>query len=196
MHSKEGQPGAAISHESRPGKPSFCTFDIARDYSFSSGTDNSSNNGLGKPMGYYPNYQHAMFSRNEAQQRSGHRPSASQAFHPLLQAQTVVRGTLQPTSAISPVRDLPFGAGYEQAKPAMNPMPANNKGGGSTPAAATPAAARCTWQPTIAISLAPHMHWPARVLPFGAGYEQAKPAMDPQHATTKQIGRASCRERV
>ena len=31
------------------------------------------------------------------------------------------------------------------------------------------------------------MHRPARVIPFGAGYEQAKPAMDPQHATTKQL---------
>ena len=55
------------------------------------------------------------------------------------------------------------------------------------PAAATPDAARCTLQPTIVISLAPHMHRPAQVIPFGAGYEQAKPAMDPQHATTKQL---------
>jgi len=31
------------------------------------------------------------------------------------------------------------------------------------------------------------MHRPARVIPFGAGYEQAKPAMDPQHAATKQL---------
>ena len=106
-----------------------------------------------------------------------------------------LRCSLQPASSaklgtqhmLRPARDLPSGAGYEQAKPAMNPLADNNKGGGSTPAAAAPAAARCTLQPTIVISLAPHMHRPARVLPFGAGYEQAKPAMDPQHATTKQL---------
>ena len=341
---------------------------FARGHSFSSETDNSSNTGLGKPLGSYPNIQHEMLSRNEAQQRPGHWPSAPQAFHQLQRAQTfanekrtpqpkqnqpgapmaaegsagissttctrlipggppspsplgstthhavplplqaapttigearqdrrahpaphysskkgtehagssslqlggrsmpaaatpaAVRGTLQPTSAISldklenphmhrptrgppfgaghehakhamdpkpinikqiisedreklqartqspearqllklgtqhmlmPARDLPFGAGYEQAKPAMNPLPANNKGGGSTPAAATPAAARRFLQPKIAKCQAmlqtPHMHWSARVFPFGAGYEQAKPAMDPQHATTKQL---------
>jgi len=64
-------------------------------------------------------------------------------------------------------------------------------GGGSTPGAATPAAARCTLQPTSAIPLAklgtPHMHRPARDPPFGAGHEQAKLAMDPQPATNKQI---------
>ena len=284
----------------------FALLMFARDPIVRAGTDNSSNNGLGKPMGFYPNYQHEMLSRNEAQQRPGHRPSASQAFQQLPRAKTAaneylaprlmqthsgataaegpagtssttctslipggppspsplsstihpavvlpqqaapttmgeapqerraqqaphysikhgneqagssslqlgggftpaagtpapLRCSLQPASSaklgtqhmLRPARNLPSGAGYEQAKPAMNPLAANNKGGGSTPAGATPATVRCTLQPTIVISLAPHMHRPARVLPFGAGYEQAKPAMDPQ-----QIGRASCRERV
>ena len=126
-------------------------------------------------------------SKRDTEQAGGSSLQLGGRSMPAAATPAAVRGTLQPTSAISPARDLPFGAGYEQAKPAMNPLPANNKGGGSTPAAATPTAVRCTWQPTITISLAPHMHWPARILPFGPGYEQAKPAMDSQHATTKQL---------
>jgi len=64
-------------------------------------------------------------------------------------------------------------------------------GGGSTPAAATPAAVRGTLQPTSAISLmqpgTPRMQQPARDLPFGAGHEQAELAMDPEPASSKEI---------
>ena len=61
-------------------------------------------------------------------------------------------------------------------------------GGGSAPAAATPAAARCSLQPASSAKLGtPHMHRQARDLPFGAGHEQAKLAMDPKPANNKQI---------
>mmetsp|Transcript_26000 Transcript_26000/g.38203 ORF Transcript_26000/g.38203 Transcript_26000/m.38203 type:complete len:341 (+) Transcript_26000:119-1141(+) len=69
---------------------------FARDPIVRAGTDNSSNNGLGKPMGFYPNYQHEMLSRNEAQQRPGHRPSASQAFQQLPRAKTAANEYLAP----------------------------------------------------------------------------------------------------
>ena len=91
---------------------------------------------------------------------------------------------------LRPTRDLPFGMGSEQATPAVNPLPATYEGGGSTPAAATPAEARRTEQPTAANFRAPPQtqptHLSARVLPFGTGYEQDKPATDPQHASAKQ----------
>ena len=244
MHPKEGQPGAAISHESRPGKPSFCTFDTARDYSFSSGTDNSSNNGLGKPMGFYPNHQHEMLSRNEAQQRPGHRPSASQAFHPLLLAQTVANEKMTPQprqnqpgaptaaegsagiSGTTCTRLIPGGppspsplssttqpdaALPQQAAPTtMGAAPQERRaqqaphhsikhgneqagrsslqlGGGSTPAAVTPAVVRCSLQPASSAKLGiPHMHKQARDLPFGAGHVQANLVMDPVTASNKQ----------
>jgi len=217
---------------------------FARDPIVRAGTDNSSNNGLGKPMGFYPNYQHEMLSRNEAQQRPGHRPSASQAFQQLPRAKTAANEYLAPrlmqthsgattaaegpagtssttcTSLIpggpplpSPLCSTTHHAGHlplqaapttigeaRQARRAHQALHYSSKrdteqaggsslqlGGRSMPAAATPDAARCTLQPTIVISLAPHMHRPARVIPFGAGYEQAKPAMDPQHAATKQL---------
>ena len=57
----------------------------------------------------------------------------------------------------------------------------------STPAAVS---ARYTSQMENTITRAlrtPHMHWHARDLPFGAGHEQAKLAMDPLPASTKQI---------
>jgi len=69
---------------------------FARDHSFSSETDNSSNTGLGKPLGSYPNIQHEMLSRNAAQQRPGHRPAAPQAFHQLPRAQTYANGGMIP----------------------------------------------------------------------------------------------------
>jgi len=69
---------------------------FARNHSFSSGTDNSSKTGLGEPMGYYPNIQHEMLSRNEAQQRPVHRPSAPQAFHQLPRAQTFAKAKMTP----------------------------------------------------------------------------------------------------
>jgi len=69
---------------------------FARDHSFSSETDNSSNTGLGKPLGSYPHIQHEMLSRNAAQQRPGHRPPAPQAFHQLPWAQTYANGCMTP----------------------------------------------------------------------------------------------------
>ena len=61
---------------------------FARGHSFSSETDNSSNTGLGKPLGSFPNIQHELLYRNAAQQRPGHRPPAPQTFHHLPRAQT------------------------------------------------------------------------------------------------------------
>jgi len=61
-------------------------------------------------------------------------------------------------------------------------------GGGSTPAAVTPTAVRCSLQPASSAKLGiPHMHRQARDLPFGAGHVQANLVMDPVTASNKQI---------
>ena len=67
---------------------------FARGHSFSSETDNSSNTGLGKPLGSFPNIQHELLYRNAAQQRPGHRPPAPQTFHHFPRAQTCANGHL------------------------------------------------------------------------------------------------------
>ena len=63
--------------------------------------------------------------------------------------------------------------------------------GGSSPAAATPAAAWDTLQPNSAISRlesgTPRMHRSAPDLSLGAGYEQTKPGLKPLPATSKKI---------
>jgi len=64
-------------------------------------------------------------------------------------------------------------------------------GGGSSPAAATPAAGWDTLQPTSAISRpepgTPRLHRPAPDLSLGAGYEQTEPGLNPLPATSKKI---------
>jgi len=106
-----------------------------------------------------------------------------------------VRCTLQPTSPATlgtphmhrQARDLPFGAGHEQAKLAMDPQSANNKQiilddrGKLQARAQTPEARQLLKHRTT------HMHRPAQDLPFGAGHEQAKLAINPMPATNKQI---------
>ena len=77
---------------------------------------------------------------------------------------------------LRPTRDLLLGVGNKQATPAMNQLPAIYEGGGSTPAAATPAVPRHTEEPTVVKFRAPLQtpptHLSARVLTSGAGYEQ------------------------
>ena len=58
VHHKKGRPRAATSHESRPGKPSFCTSVVRTRPLVWAETDNSSNTELGKLLGYYRNIQH------------------------------------------------------------------------------------------------------------------------------------------
>jgi len=64
-------------------------------------------------------------------------------------------------------------------------------GGGSTPAAAAPAAVRGPLQPDGVISLPElgnlRMHRPARDLPLGAGHEQAERTVDPLPASSTKI---------
>jgi len=189
-------------------------------------------------LGYNPNIQHAMLSRNEAQQRPGHRPSAPQAFHQLTNpngnmapqpkqrqpgAPTAAEGAagIRSTTCTSlilggPPSPLPLsstthhtmmipqqaalttnGEARQERRAQQAPhysikngteQPDSSSlqlGGGSTPVAVTPAAARCTLQ--LARFGTPHMRRLARDLPFGAGLEQAKLAMDPQPDTNKQI---------
>jgi len=64
-------------------------------------------------------------------------------------------------------------------------------GGGSTPAATTPAAARSTLQPAITTPRlepgTPRLYSTARNLPLGAGHEQAEPGLSPLPTTSKKI---------
>ena len=94
VHHKKGRLRAAISHESRLGKPSFCTFVVRTRPLVRDKTDNSSNTELGKLLGYYPNIQHEMLNRNEAQKRPGIKPSAPLSFQTLPRAQTHPNGCL------------------------------------------------------------------------------------------------------
>ena len=101
-----------------------------------------------------------------------------------------VRGTLQPTSAISldkfgnphmhrPARGPPFGAGHEHAKHAMDPKPTNNKQIISDVREKLQARTQSPEARQLIKLGTPHMHMPARDLPFGAEHEQAKLAIDP-----------------
>jgi len=55
VHHKKGQPCAATSHESRPGKPSFCIFGLRTRHTRSVVEQITRNTELGKPLGLYPN---------------------------------------------------------------------------------------------------------------------------------------------
>jgi len=92
VHHKKGRLRAATSHESRPGKPSFCTFVVRTRPLVRAKTDNSSNTELGKLLGYYPNIQHEMLNRNAAQKRPGNKPSSPKAFQNPLRAQMPANG--------------------------------------------------------------------------------------------------------
>jgi len=85
-----------------------------------------------------------------------------------------------------PTRDLPFGAEHEQAKLAMDPMPANNKQINSDDCEKLQERAQVPETRQVFKFRTPHMHRPARDLLFGAGHEQAKLAMDPMPANNKQ----------
>jgi len=111
---------------------------------------------------------------------------------------TAVRCTLQPTSAIpldklgTPhmhrrARDLPFGAGHEQAKLAMDPMPANNKQIILDDRGKLQARAQAPESRQLFKHRTTHMHRPALDLPFGAGHEQAKLALNPKPTNNKHI---------
>ena len=71
-------------------------------------------------------------------------------------------------------------------------------GGGSSPAAATPAVAWHTLQPNSAISRpepgTPRMHRVAHDLSLGAGYEQTEPGLNPLPATPKKINSVDCKK--
>ena len=54
MHHKKGQPSAATSHESRPGKLSFGIFGLRTRHTRSVVEQITRNTGLGKPLGLYP----------------------------------------------------------------------------------------------------------------------------------------------
>ena len=86
-----------------------------------------------------------------------------------------------------PARDLPFGAGHEQAKLAMDPMPTNNKQINSDDRENLQERAQAFEARQLFKLRTPHTHRPARDISFGAGHEQAKHAMNPLPANNKQI---------
>jgi len=105
-------------------------------------------------------------------------PTTHHAAPALQQAAPTTIGKAQPECRAQQAPPHRIKKGNEQAGSSrLQPR------GGSTPAAATPAAARGTLQPASAISLTepgtPRMHRLARDLPFGAGHGQAELAMDP-----------------
>jgi len=55
VHHKNGRPSAATSHESRPGKPSFCILGLRTRHTRFVVEQITWYTGLGKPLGLYPN---------------------------------------------------------------------------------------------------------------------------------------------
>ena len=221
----------------------FALSALARDYSFGLKQITPSNTELGKLLGYYSNIQHEMLSRNAAQQRSGNRPAAPQAFQTLPRAQTPTNGCTtsqvrqrqlgsttaaqrpagtMDTSHVSRIHDgtpppqprtstphaiMPMlqraaptttrRVQHERKAQPARPYPlkdGNEQAGSSLQLSgdSTPHAALAHWtlqptQPSMKDKPSTqHMPTPARDLPFGAGHEQAKHAMGHMPANIKQ----------
>ena len=190
MHHKKGQPSAATSHESRPGKPSCCILGFRTSHTRWGKTDNSDTQGLASP------WDHILTPAHDATQRRGAATSRRAAGLGAYGVTKIFTGTNSSAQDSDPQASKQPPRGHGLRDGSMGAMPIHIYGKHSPPFlpmthdTATHATRQRSLHPEGLMVSPPLAHMyqrqPARYHSLGDGHVQAHSVFGPELGTGQQ----------